>query len=100
MHGGVGGAAPQGVPPIPIYGTTRKTSAVPRFRQLSEGTADEEWTTFKRRSCVGFSDAEMLGSPHARTVGVGEAPRHEVAGGGAVQKALRGGAPVGTELAK
>src|SRR5207249_1053723 len=28
---------------------------------------------------AGFSDAEMLGSPHARTVGVGEAPRHEVA---------------------
>jgi hypothetical protein len=52
--------------------------------------------------CVGFSDAEMLGSPHARTVGVGEAPRHEVAGGGApsVQRALRGGAPVGAELAK
>ena len=44
----------------------------------------------------------MLGSPHARTVGVGEAPRHEVAGGGAlsVQRVLRGGAPVGTELAK
>ena len=52
------------------------------------------------RLCAGFSDAEMLGSPHARTVGVGEAPRHEVAGGGAVQKALQGGAPVGTELAK
>jgi hypothetical protein len=31
--------------------------------------------------CVGFSDAEMLGSPHALPVGVGEAPRHEVAGG-------------------
>jgi hypothetical protein len=31
----------------------------------------------------GFSDAEMLGSPHARTVGVGEAPRHEVAAIGA-----------------
>ena len=31
------------------------------------------------RYCAGFSDAEMLGSPHARTVGVGEAPRHEVA---------------------
>ena len=47
------------------------------------------------RLCVGFSDAEMLGSPHARTVGVGEAPRHEVAGGEApsVQRALRGGAP-------
>src|SRR5450755_2194307 len=29
--------------------------------------------------CAGFSDAEMLGSPHARTVGVGEAPRHEIA---------------------
>jgi hypothetical protein len=54
------------------------------------------------RFCAGFSDAEMVGSPHARTVGVGEAPRHEVAGGGApsVQRALRGGAPVGTELAK
>jgi hypothetical protein len=33
------------------------------------------------RFCVGFSDAEMLGSPHALTVGVGEAPRHEVARG-------------------
>ena len=31
------------------------------------------------RFCAGFSDAEMLGPPHARTVGVGEAPRHEVA---------------------
>jgi hypothetical protein len=35
-------------------------------------------------SCAGFSDAEMLVSPHALPVGVGEAPRHEVAGGGAV----------------
>ena len=44
----------------------------------------------------------MLGSPHVLPVGVGEAPRHEVAGNGApsVQRALRGGAPVGTELAK
>lgn len=32
----------------------------------------------------GFSDAEMLGSPHSRTVGVGEAPRHEVAAIGAL----------------
>src|SRR5437899_2591244 len=42
--------------------------------------------------CAGFSDAEMLGSPHALTVGVGEASRHEVAGGGApaVQRALWG----------
>ena len=34
----------------------------------------------------------MLGSPHALPVGVGEAPRHEVAGGGApaVQRALWG----------
>ena len=53
------------------------------------------------RKCAGFSDAEMLGSPHARTVGVGEAPRHEVAGDGepSVQRALRGGAS-GNELAK
>jgi hypothetical protein len=29
--------------------------------------------------CAGFSDAEMLGSAGALTVGVGEAPRHEVA---------------------
>jgi hypothetical protein len=28
----------------------RQTSAVQRFHQLSNGTADEEWTTFKRRS--------------------------------------------------
>jgi hypothetical protein len=42
--------------------------------------------------CKGFSDAEMLGSPNAGTVGVGEAPRHEVAGGGAptVQRTLWG----------
>lgn len=42
--------------------------------------------------CAGFSDAEMLVSPHALPVGVGEAPRHEVAGGGAVlvQRALWG----------
>ena len=33
------------------------------------------------RKCAGFSDAEVLCSPHALTVGVGEAPRHEVAGG-------------------
>jgi len=34
----------------------------------------------------------MSGSPHALSVGVGEAPRHEVAGGGApaVQLALWG----------
>ena len=34
----------------------------------------------------------MLGSPHALTVGVGEAPRHEVARGGAlaVRRALWG----------
>jgi hypothetical protein len=38
--------------------------------------------TVHGRLCAGFSDAEMLGSPHALTVGVGEAPRHEVAGGG------------------
>src|SRR6185295_9091534 len=29
-------------------------------------------------------DAEMLGSPYSRTVGVGEAPRHEVAAIGAL----------------
>src|SRR6185436_2357994 len=34
--------------------------------------------------CAAFSDAEMLGSPHSRTVGVGEAPRHEVAAIGAL----------------
>jgi hypothetical protein len=33
----------------------------------------------KVASCAGFSDAEMLGSAGALTVGVGEAPRHEVA---------------------
>ena len=44
------------------------------------------------RFCAGFSDAEGVGSPHALRVGVGEAPRHEVAGGGApaVRRALWG----------
>jgi hypothetical protein len=40
--------------------------------------------------------------PRTPSGGVGEAPRHEVAGHGgpSVQRALRGGAPVRTELAR
>jgi hypothetical protein len=30
--------------------TDRQFAALQRFRQQSEGTADEEWTRFKRRS--------------------------------------------------
>ena len=53
-------------------------------------------------SCAGFSDAGLTGLAARTMAGVGEAPRHEVAGGGAlsVQRALRGGAPVGIEFAK
>ena len=44
----------------------------------------------------------MTTARHTPTAGVRKRPRHEVAGNGApsVQRALRGGAPVGTELAK
>ena len=47
--------------------------------------------------CAGFSDAEMLGSPPAQTVGVGEAPRHEVAVIGAGGCNVRYGDLMGTQ---
>ena len=73
-------------------GTQPKHFAPQRIRQLLEVVRTWSARCFHSSSCLGFSDAEMLGSPHARTVGVGEAPRHEVAGGGApaVQRALWG----------
>ena len=72
--------------------------------------ADEVIESFRAHTCCTcsqplmcrFSDACMTTYPRAPTAGVGKAPRHEVAGGGApsVQRALRGCAPTGTELAK
>jgi hypothetical protein len=58
------------------------------FRPFAQAGA----ATINVSSCAGFSDAEMSCSPHALPVGIGEAPRHEVAGGGApaVQRALWG----------
>ena len=42
------------------------------------------------RMCAGFSDAGVIGDPRAETAGVGEAPRHEIAGrfGVWVQRAM------------
>ena len=56
----------------------------PRRNAISEAPRAAGYRGSDFVPCAAFSDAEMLGSPHSRTVGVGEAPRHEVAAIGAL----------------
>jgi len=66
--------------------------ALPSYDAISNAPRAAGYRGSDFVQCAGFSDAEMLGCPHAQTVGVREAPRHEIAGGGAptVQRALWG----------
>ena len=71
-------------------GTELPTSALQRFRPESEGQLTFGGRDREDRWCAGFSDAWMTPHSRAPTAGVREAPRHEIAGGGAssVQPAM------------
>jgi hypothetical protein len=75
---------------ISYGGTGRASSAPQRPRQLSGGTTDPQLSAVGGQ-CL-FSDACMTTYPRAPTAGVRKAPRHEIAGGGALaaQRALWG----------